>query len=561
MAILHSISIKNFRGIEKFEQRFENGLTCIIGRGDSGKSTVLDAITYVLSSRWNISFYDSDFYGCKIDTPIEIEATLKKLPESLLARFKMYVRGIRNGTIIDDMEIDDALDAEHAISIRLTVTKELEPKWEVVSYRGQDPANISATERAKLNTFTISDYSDKHFSLNKGNPLYTLHQRLEAKVGNEENIILNILRMAKKDIDNGISTKFENVINRVKEVSSKLGISTSSLQATVDHRDISIKENNVCLHEEDIPLRLKGKGTKKIISLAIQIAVANPDGIILIDEIEHGLEPDRVKHIVKTIKDYTEFQVFFTTHSSNVIVELTTINLFIMKNGEKTLLSIKPELQGCIRKNPEVFFAKRIIVCEGATEIGICRALDSYLKSKGENSFAYLGIVLADGTGSNMIKYAEGFKSLGFDVCLFCDSDDLTTNNQKKQLDVDEIIECQSGHAIEQQLFADLPWELVVEMIDYRITQDFVESRSIFDNIYSNQNHKPIFSNDWYKEESSNLRDLFGVIAKKKEWYKRIDHGEKLGEILFNEFESLDDNKQIKQMFQKLINWIKKQNA
>ena len=76
MATLHNLKIRNFRGIENFDQNFDNGLICIIGRGDSGKSTILEAINLVLSSSWTMSFYDSDFYNCHINTPIEIEATI-----------------------------------------------------------------------------------------------------------------------------------------------------------------------------------------------------------------------------------------------------------------------------------------------------------------------------------------------------------------------------------------------------------------------------------------------------------------------------------------------------
>ncbi|NLC31410.1 MAG: ATP-binding protein, partial [Candidatus Moranbacteria bacterium] len=43
MAILHSLEIKNFRGIKDFKQEFfQEKLVCLVGRGDSGKSTILD---------------------------------------------------------------------------------------------------------------------------------------------------------------------------------------------------------------------------------------------------------------------------------------------------------------------------------------------------------------------------------------------------------------------------------------------------------------------------------------------------------------------------------------
>ena len=58
------VDIKNFRGIKTFKQSFYNKkLVCLIGRGDSGKSTILDAIAYALSPNWNVPFNDNDFYN------------------------------------------------------------------------------------------------------------------------------------------------------------------------------------------------------------------------------------------------------------------------------------------------------------------------------------------------------------------------------------------------------------------------------------------------------------------------------------------------------------------
>ncbi|MGV8131413.1 MAG: AAA family ATPase, partial [Candidatus Pacearchaeota archaeon] len=64
MPKIHTISIKNFRGIQEFNQVFNSDFVCLIGRGDSGKSTLLEAISSVLSSAWNLTFFDNDFYNC-----------------------------------------------------------------------------------------------------------------------------------------------------------------------------------------------------------------------------------------------------------------------------------------------------------------------------------------------------------------------------------------------------------------------------------------------------------------------------------------------------------------
>ncbi|MHC1780434.1 MAG: ATP-dependent endonuclease [Bacteroidales bacterium] len=560
MATLHHLIIKNFKGIQNFEQNFKKGLTCIIGRGDSGKSTILDAISFVLSSSWSLSFYDSDFYNCQTNSPIEIEATLVDVPEKLLAKYGMYVRGVKSdGTIIDDMESDEAEFATAALTINLKVTKDLEPIWSVASYRGQAPASISAIDRSHFNSAAISNYSDKHFSLNKGNPLYTLLKKTEVgQAEDEENVILEVLRRAKHEIDGSIAEKFNEVIKVVVETSKKLGIIAPGIKASIDHRDISIKENKVCLHEIDVPLRLKGKGSKRLISLAIQLSIADPNGIILIDEIEQGLEPDRVQHLVHVLKEFNNFQIFFTSHSSNAIVELSSKDLLIMTKGAIKLLNISDELQGCVRNNPEAFFTKRIIVCEGATEVGICRTLNNIREEQKKLSFSCLGIGVVDGKGDNMIKYASNFKSLGYDVCLFCDSDVESVNNKKQNLINLGIIviDCDNGFSIEQQLFNDTTWNIVVSMLEYRISFDDVDCESVFKSIFSQRNPMPPYSSDWYISEVVNLRQLLGNKAKEKDWFKRIDHGMKIGELLLQNFDQLNPLTRTKSIFNQLTRWI-----
>ena len=77
MSKIHTLKILNYRGIEKFEQVFSNAnFICLIGRGDSGKTTILNAISAVLSPNWNYNFYDTDFHKGNIEDTIEIEVSL-----------------------------------------------------------------------------------------------------------------------------------------------------------------------------------------------------------------------------------------------------------------------------------------------------------------------------------------------------------------------------------------------------------------------------------------------------------------------------------------------------
>jgi len=85
MARIRKIEIANFRGIQRLVWYPAPGINCLIGPGDSGKSTVLDAIDLCLSARRNVQFSDADFFGLDITTPISITLTLGELDESLKA--------------------------------------------------------------------------------------------------------------------------------------------------------------------------------------------------------------------------------------------------------------------------------------------------------------------------------------------------------------------------------------------------------------------------------------------------------------------------------------------
>ena len=128
---LVELSIKNFRGIKSFHHIFgEKQLICLVGQGDSGKTTILEAISLALSPTWNIPFCDNDFYMKNVEEPIEIEVSVK-IPEIFVleSKFGLYMRfwDAENSTI-SDVPIEGG---NKIITIKLEVKENLEPKWYV----------------------------------------------------------------------------------------------------------------------------------------------------------------------------------------------------------------------------------------------------------------------------------------------------------------------------------------------------------------------------------------------------------------------------------------------
>lgn len=465
------------------------------------------------------------------------------------------------GNIYDDIEViqDIPDDFEKVLTIKFEVNKDLEAKWYVISDR-HEPVQMSPRDRGSLNVYKISDYIDRHFYWSKGSPLYSLLLDDEgAEDVVKENIIVDVVRQVKQKIDECPFESFQNVTAKIKTQVSNYGIKIDDVKTSIDFKDISIKEGQVCLHDKNIPFRLKGKGSKRLISIAIQAALAQKSGIILVDEIEQGLEPDRVKQLIRTIKAAGHGQMFVTTHSVEAITEIDCCELGVLKNDKGSVSVNYPdkELQGVVRACPQAFFSNKIIVCEGNTEVGLCRALDINRKANDKEYMAFLGCVYICGMGDNFPNYALKLKSLGFNTAILCDSDKDYLSHSKKELADNgiEIYDCDKEKSIENQLFCDLLWKAVAELIKYREETDGHTKNAIAQAVKSKYGAK--FPDQWLEDDTLRMRTAISEasVVKGKEWFKRIDHGEFLGKKIF-EYKAEMLEKRIVRMMDDLSKWI-----
>nr|WP_246754290.1 AAA family ATPase [Bradyrhizobium diazoefficiens] len=64
------LEVENFRGVKTLKWAPSPGMNCLIGPGDSTKTTVLDAIELCLNPRSYIFADDCDFFDLDIKAPI-----------------------------------------------------------------------------------------------------------------------------------------------------------------------------------------------------------------------------------------------------------------------------------------------------------------------------------------------------------------------------------------------------------------------------------------------------------------------------------------------------------
>jgi len=573
MAKIIHLDINNYRGIRHLHLDFkpDQNLICLIGRGDSGKTTILNAISSTLSPSWNLSFYDTDFYNGDTSKNIEITASLIDFPDRFsdeIKSFGLYVRGFskQNNTIIDDVIYEElSEDLIPVLTIKLTVDSSLEPQWVVTNAREQEDKSISANDRSHLNCYMVSDYIDKHFSWNKGTPLYALLNAISSsEVKINDNVIIQFLRVAKEEID---KNKFENLnetIDLIKSQATELGLDISNTNTTLDSRELSIKDGRISLHEDKVPFRLKGKGSKRLASMAIQSALVRNGGIMLVDEIEQGLEPDRIKQAVRSFSEHRAGQIFITTHSRDAITELGSKPIILLlKDKETASFEMRPfslsdeEFQKTIRACPEAFFAKKVIVCEGATEIGICRAMDKWRRTNTKPQMSFKDCAYVDGTGSTITQRVDEINAAGLKTSLFCDSDLPEINEKKshwKSIGV-SIFDCDDSLCLEQQVFKDLPWSAIKATLQYARDGNSDSFDSVFSDYISNPVEKWVETDNLREKIISEFKTKSNDSSGKK-WFKAIHHGEALGDIIFNNFSAIEDGTRLKTILTGLSDWI-----
>ncbi len=132
---LTNLEIRNFRGIKHASVFFplDSRIICLIGAGDSGKSTLLTAIEWALWPSWSLVATDTDFYNCDVSMPIEITVSISELPELLKKedKFGLYLRDYEKACKGGEDEPTD--NGITILTIQLTIDDTLEPKWNVIT--------------------------------------------------------------------------------------------------------------------------------------------------------------------------------------------------------------------------------------------------------------------------------------------------------------------------------------------------------------------------------------------------------------------------------------------
>ena len=575
-----ALEVQNFRGIKHSKVVIPvKRVLCFVGAGDSTKSTLLEAIRWNLLQSWVINAADSDFYHCNTESPIIIRGTYTELPDALLSEEK-YGYYLRSGEAViesfvrenDDLNWDDEPKKGNdlCLTVQLTVEPTLEPKWEIICNR-LDPKALSIADRRLLLSNCIDNNFNCDFSWGRNSVLH--HYTDES--GELRSAYTEAFRKASKNIE--FSTLNE-ISQTVKDTGKQYGI---PLDGEITNQ-LVMKSNGIStaveLYDYKMPLSQHGLGSRRLMSIGLNVNATDGASLLLIDEVETGLEPHRVCSLIGELKRSHKDtgQVLMTTHSSCAVTELTADELLMVnsKNGITTVHSIGAKeiigTQGFVRGNPESLLAKRLIVCEGKTEVGLLRALDTYLMEVKNYHLSYQGVCPVDGNGGDRaIKLAKHLHNCGYEVCVLMDSDVESDNKNKDELRAQGIVvfDWDLGNSIEEQIFIDVDADVVEKILSLVVDENNIVEKqkklNSCDEVCSAEEGVLKLKGELSPEQKKHI----GTVAKNAKpktstnetsWFKRIDHGEDLGAIIFSVYEQIAADSTLKKTLDAIIEWVKR---
>lgn len=400
--ILKKVTIRNFRCYSTAATIDISNLTCIIGRNDVGKSTVMEALDAFFND--TISKADLSATAPIDDQKVEITCVFSELPEALVldssAQCNLDEEGLLN--VNKELEIKrvwdfsgktvskatflhcnyyDAPEAEGLLSMkkdslkafirdnkiallpdgRNTINRDMRQAirshYHMISRSEKDikvDGNISAEDNIKNIWKVISSQLPIC-------ALFKMDRLLSDKDGNVQDPMKLAIEQALKVDD--IQQKLRDVEEYVRQHTTLIADATIQKLSNFDSKlaeRLKASFTKECkwgsvfdialLNENNIPLNKRGSGIRRLVLLSFFQAQAEakkdekgaPAIIYAIEEPETSQHPEHqieIIHSLVSLAESPDTQVVFTTHSANLVCEIPIESIRYIDNDP--VLSVK----------------------------------------------------------------------------------------------------------------------------------------------------------------------------------------------------------------------------
>lgn len=414
--VIHRLTIERFRGVENLVWFPGLGVNLILGGGDVGKTTILDAVALLLHPTNTVVLSDADYWARKVEDGFCIEAVMS-LPAAC---------GINQQTKnVWPWEWDGkdpklpVVEENHTpgpevYRLRVRGTPEFEVMFEVLQPDGTtDHLSVGVRQRIGLVRLGGDDRNDRDLRLIQGSALDRLiaDKTLRSRLGH---------KLAERDVEDELAADAKAKLQELEKAFQESALPTGLGLGLTGGQGLSLSALIGLTASKDtvkLPLASWGAGTRRLAALEIAAAHQGENAITVVDEVERGLEPYRQRFLVRELQE-SGSQVFVTTHSAAALSAASAADLwYVDVNG--TVGKLPASIAAHRKRDPETFLARLAIVGEGVTEVGFVTAL--LQKAIGKDLWEY-GIWITDGGGIDpTLTLLEGMTGSGLRFGGFAD--------------------------------------------------------------------------------------------------------------------------------------------
>lgn len=379
--------IKELRvfGFKRFREAsisFSEGINIVVGDNDSGKSTLLEAVTAVIDGQYrgaplmrSISedLFNKDIvdeYLCLLkngkpcNPPSIVIEVVFSGEEDTVALYKgdFNSRGVAESGIKLDIAIDAesfsdeyqdfvAAKSHHGLPIEYYACS-----WTTFARKSIRPAGI------KFKSALVGAGNSLAWPGSKAMVTRIARDVLERS---DQIAISQVHRRMRTGFsaDQTVKSINEKISERAKSLTNK------AVTFAFEAGTVNSWENGVITKLEDIPFSNVGDGTKSIVSTELALAKSEKRGgnVVLLEEPENHLSHTRLNMFLEGVKSRCEgVQLIITTHSSFVANKLELRNLILLNGGNSaSMRDLSEDTSRFFMKAPG-YKTLRVLLCDTA---------------------------------------------------------------------------------------------------------------------------------------------------------------------------------------------------
>lgn len=509
---LHELKLWNFRkyGIhgDSFESaepglslHFNQGVNVLVGENDSGKTTIIDAIRYILKTQ-SLEYYqidEKDFYqnskGIRADE-LKIECTFKGFSDREAGHFLEWICFEKNKDGENDFILNVWLYARNRDnSIYQYVRAGIDSQGSYIEGEARDllrvvylkPLRDALSEMTHGNKSRLAQILKSHSVFKK--------EKNEQGKETEHELETNYIRL-KKEVDNFFDSKSKY---KGKVITDSINnLLSEHFLFDKDKRNAIIEltgsDLSDILKQLDLVLETNksGLGSLNLLCIAAELLLFNETKtglrLTLIEELEAHLHPQYQLRLIDYINQEGNVgQFILTTHSTTLASKIKLENLIICK--KENVYPMGPEFTQLEQSDykflqrfldatkANLFFAKGVIIVEGDAENLLIPTIAKLI----DRPLHKYGISIVNVGSTAFKRYSKIFlrkdeSEIGIPVSIISD------------LDV-RSLEYYEDEAIPEFILIDdtviAQFKSITTDIDYTNIPDFFVTRSEFENYIS----------------------------------------------------------------------------